>query len=67
MQGLWPAVRGAFTWVHRAAEILKNADHHSDAEVKRLLCGLLGAMARHRAKAGPLAPALAHFLKVTRS
>lgn len=29
--------------------------------------GLLGAMARHRGKAGTLAPALMRFLKVTRS
>lgn len=33
----------------------------------RRLRALLGAMARHREKAGSLAPAVAHFLKVTRS
>ena len=37
------------------------------AAVRRRLAGLLAAMARHRAKAGPLAGAVDHFLKVTRS
>ena len=35
--------------------------------MKRSLGGLLGAMMRHRAAAGSLAPALVNFLKVTRS
>ena len=35
--------------------------------VRRRLDGLLGAMARHRAKAGPLAEAVEHFRKVSRS
>jgi hypothetical protein len=35
--------------------------------VRRRLDGLLAAMARHRAKAGPLAAAVEHFRKVTRS
>jgi hypothetical protein len=35
--------------------------------VQRRLGGLLGAMTRHQAAAGTLAPALGHFRKVTRS
>ena len=35
--------------------------------VQRRLGGLLGAMTRYQAAAGTLAPALAHFRKVTRS
>jgi hypothetical protein len=35
--------------------------------VRRRLDGLLAAMARHRAKAGPLGEAVDHFLRVTRS
>ena len=35
--------------------------------MKRRLHGLLGAMGQHQAKAGPLAPAVRHFLKVSRS
>ena len=64
---LWPDVRLAYRWVHRAAHLLSNDDHHAGATLKRRLSGLLGAMTRHRAAAGALAPALAHFLKVSRS
>jgi hypothetical protein len=57
----------AFAWVHRAARVLRNEAGQNAREVLRRFRALLGAMARHRAKAGTLAPALAHFLKVTRS
>jgi hypothetical protein len=64
---LWPDVRVASRWVHRAAHLLTNEDQQPGATVKRSLGGLLGAMMRHRAAAGLLAPALVTFLKVTRS
>ena len=64
---LWPAVRTAYSWVHRAAHVLTNEEQRAGTAVKRHLGSLLGAMMRHRAAAGDLAPALAHFLKVTRS
>jgi hypothetical protein len=64
---LWPDVHVTYGWVHRAAHILKNEVRLSAAAVKRRLQGLLGAMARHRAKAGALAPAVDHFLKVSHS
>jgi hypothetical protein len=64
---LWPEVRVAYRWVHRAAHVLTNEDQHPGVAVQRRLSGLLGAMMRHRAAAGALAPALAHFLKVSRS
>lgn len=57
----------AFAWVHRAAYILKNEEGLSARDLMRRFRALLGALSRHRAKAGSLAPALAHFLKVTRS
>ena len=63
---LWPEVRGAYRWVHRAAHILTNEDQHPGVVVKQRLSGLLGAMRRHRAAAGTRAPALAHFLKISR-
>ena len=63
---LWPAVRVADGWVHRAAHVLHNDDQDGAAVVQRRLRGLLGAMARHHAKAGSLAPAVAHFLQVSR-
>ena len=64
---LWPEVRVAYGWVHRAAHILHNDTQETGAAVKRRLHGLLGAMGQHQAKAGPLAPAVEHFLKVSRS
>ena len=42
-------------------------DQHEALTVQRRLGGLLGAMTRHPAAAGTLAPALGHFRKVTRS
>ena len=64
---LWPEVRVADGWVHSAAHILNNDAPCTGATVKRRLQGLLGAMRQHQAKAGPLAPAVGHFLKVSRS
>jgi hypothetical protein len=64
---LWPDIHHAYRWVQRAASILKNEDQYAGSAVKRRFQGLLGAMTRHRAAAGALAPATTHFLKVTRS
>jgi hypothetical protein len=64
---LWPDVRVGFRWVHQVAHVLSNQGQHTVSTVQRRLGGLLGAMARHQAMAGTLAPALAHFRKVTRS
>ena len=64
---LWPEVRVAYRWVHRAAHLLSNEEPHPTVAVKRRLGGLLGAMRRHRGAAGALGPALAHCLKVSRS
>jgi hypothetical protein len=64
--GLWPAIRLAFGWVHQAAHIL-GVEGIDATTAKRRLGGLLGAMARHRDQVGRLAPAVGHFLKVTRS
>src|SRR5262249_697042 len=64
---LWPDVRVGFRWVHQAAHILSNQDQREALTVQRRLGGLLGAMTRHQTAAGTLAPALAHFRKVTRS
>jgi hypothetical protein len=64
---MWPPIRRAYAWVHQAARILVNAAGEPAETVRRRLDGLLGAMARHRTKAGPLAAAVEHFHKVTRS
>jgi len=61
-------VRRAFGWVHRGAGILGATDATgAGVRRRRRLRGLLGAMSRHAGSAGRLAPAVAHFLKVTRS
>jgi hypothetical protein len=64
---VWPDVRVGFRWVHQVAHILNNQDQRAVLTVQRRLGGLLGAMTRYQAAAGTLAPALAHFRKVTRS
>ena len=66
-RSLWPPIRRAYAWVHQAARILENAAGEPAATVRRRLDGLLAAMVRHRAKADPLAAAVEHFRKVTRS
>ena len=66
-EALWPDVRVAFGWVHRAAAILRNKRGLDAAGVRRRYRGLIAAIARHRRAAGRLAEAFAHFLKVTRS
>ena len=64
---LWPDIRVAYRWVHRAAHFLENKEHPASSQVKLRLGGLLGAMSRHRKATGALEPAIIHFLKVTRS
>jgi hypothetical protein len=56
----------ALGWVHRAAHILGQDARGGDA-VRGQLGGLLGAMRRHRASVGALAPAVDHFVTVSRS
>lgn len=64
---LWPDVQLGYRWVHQITHRVNNEDGLSGRQVRRRVAGLLGAMARHRNSAGTLAPAIAHFLKVTRS
>jgi hypothetical protein len=63
---LWPAIVLAFGWVQRAAGIL-GAEGACGRALRRRLGGLLGAMARHRTRAGALTGAVGHFVKVSRS
>jgi len=64
---LWPDVEYAYRFVHTVAHWLGNPHEESAAMVRRRVNGVLGAMQRHRPKAGTLAGAFDHFLKVTRS
>lgn len=65
-EAMWPVIRRAFGWVHRAAQILGSEGSRGPA-VRGQLIGLLGAMRRHRKSVGKLGPAVDHFLKVSRS
>jgi hypothetical protein len=62
----WPPIQRAFGWVHQAAHLL-GAEGITAAQVRRCLAGLLGAMTKHRHTVGPLATAVEHFVKVSRS
>ena len=64
---LWPDIERAYKWIHRAAHILNNHDDEDAATVQRRFNGLLGAMVRHRNRAGSLSEAIDQFGKVTRS
>ena len=63
---LWPVIRRAFGWVHRAAHFLGQVDCDPEG-VRQQLSGVLGAMTRHRESVGVLGPAVDHFVKVSRS
>ena len=65
-ESLWPSIRRAFGWVHRAANILGSEKVRGSA-VREQLSGLLGAMSRHRKSVGKLGSAVGHFVKVSRS
>ena len=64
---LWPDIERAYKWIHQVAHILNNHEDEDAATVQRRFSGVLGAMARHRARAGRLSTAVEHFCKVTRS
>ncbi len=64
---MWPDVRVAFGWVHRAAAVLSNTKGLDAAGVRRRYRGSIAAIGRHRRVAGRLAEEFTRFLKVTRS
>lgn len=64
---LWAPIEQAFAWVHQLAHLLNNADQLPGTQVRLRVRGLVAAISRWRSHAGELAPAVAHFLKVTRS
>jgi hypothetical protein len=64
---LWPDIERAYRFVHALAHWLGNPQDESAARVRRRFDGVLGAMQRHRGKAGTLAGAIDHVQKVTRS
>jgi hypothetical protein len=63
----WPDIHTAYEWVHRVAHILSNEEGHDGATVQQQMGELLATMEEQHMAAGTLAPALAHFHKVTLS
>jgi hypothetical protein len=64
---LWSPIRAAYSWVHRAARLLANETGAPGNTVQEQLADLLAEMRREQDTVGPLAPAVAHFLKVSAS
>jgi hypothetical protein len=64
---MWPEVRTAFEWIHRAAAILANKKRLNAARVRRRYQGLINRLARNWESHGSLTEAFDHFRKVTRS
>jgi hypothetical protein len=76
---MWPDIEQGFAWVHQAAHILANHNHLSGDQVRQIYTDLLDTMSSSlvptpasaptpaHEQAGMLAPAINHFLKVTRS
>ena len=64
---LWPGIRTAYDWVHRAARLLENEDEAPGSEVRQRLEDLLSEMRAGQATVGTLRPAVAYFLKVSAS
>lgn len=64
---LWPDIRTAYAWVHRAAHILANTEKRDAPAVRQAYNALVAEMTRDHHLAGSLSPAITHFLKVTKS
>jgi hypothetical protein len=64
---LWLPIRLTYSWVHRAAHILKNEEGLRMEELRREYRYLLKEMSSHREEAGNLSGAVSLFLKVSRS
>jgi len=64
---MWPAIRIAYDWVHRAARLLENEDELTGSEVRQRMDDLLAEIRDDQAIVGALQPAVAHFLKVSAS
>ncbi len=65
---LWPPIQAAFAYVHRAAHVLANPTATAGASVREAYPALLAEwQAQPAAHFGSLAPAVAHFQKVTAS
>jgi hypothetical protein len=64
---LWPPIQRAYAYVHRAAHLLANAEALDRLTLQQCYAELLAELHAAQEQFGPLAPAAAHFLKVTAS
>jgi hypothetical protein len=62
---LWPVLLVVAAWMQQAAHILANHEQQAAQPVQDRYQALLDQMAAQRETAGPLAPAVDHFLKVS--
>ena len=64
---LWPPIKQAYAWVYQAAHLLANREQHDVASLQQDYQQLLQIMTEQQDQLGTLAPAVAHFRKVTES
>jgi hypothetical protein len=64
---LWPPIRQAYAWLHQAAHLLANAEQRAVTTLQQEYQRLLETMTQQQDGLGALAPAVAHFQKVTAS
>jgi hypothetical protein len=64
---MWKPIRLCYSWVHRAARILKNEEGLRLEELRRDYRRLLSEMSSRREEAGTLSGAVSLFSKVTKS
>jgi hypothetical protein len=64
---LWPPIQVAYAYVHRAAHLLANPDQLDPSALQQRYADLVAELQAAQDQLGPLAPAAAHFLKVTAS
>ncbi len=64
---MWPAIKQSYAWVHRAAQVLENAEGQDVLLVRREYRALLAEMKREQETLGELAWVVPQFCKVTKS
>lgn len=64
---LWEPIYLTYSWIHRAAHILKNEEDLRVEELRREYRRLLEEMSSRRQEAGELSGAVSLFMKVTKS
>lgn len=66
-ESVFPAIEQAYAWVHQAAHLLATIEQRKVTALKQAYEQLLATMKEQQEQLGALAPAVAHFCKVTDS